>query len=160
MNKQTNNPQTKKINRKRFLFRPLHFVVGLKSQKQQSKTNSVRKTLIFSCDSSSIGSDVCQSVGRSICQSVCWFVCQSVCRSASNKFYRSFMLLVVYICCYYYCSLDYQIILQLYFAFLSFDSSSIGHNVSLSATRIILVLCCWHCIYVVTIIVAQIITAL
>ena len=38
----------------------------------------------------------------------------SVCRSASNEFYRSLMLLVVYICCYYYCSLDYQIILQLF----------------------------------------------
>ena len=73
-------------------------------------------------------------------------VCLSVCRSASNEFYRSVMLLVVYICCYYYCSLDHQIILWLYFAFLSCDSSSIGHNVSLSvclsATCFIEVLCC------------------
>ena len=35
------------------------------------------------------------SISHSVCRSVCW----SVCLSASNEFYRSVMLLVVYICC-------------------------------------------------------------
>ena len=43
----------------------------------------------------------------------------SVCRSVPNEFYRSVMLLLVYICCYYYCSLDYKNILLSYFAFLA-----------------------------------------
>ena len=85
---------------------------------------------IFSCDSSSISRNVGLSVSR----------------SASNEFNRSVMLLVVYICCCYYCSLDYQIILWFYFAFLSWDSSSIGHNVSLLvcliATSFMEVICC------------------
>ena len=38
--------------------------------------------------------------------------CPSVGLSASNEFNRSVMLLVVYICCQQYCSLDYQIIMQ------------------------------------------------
>ena len=52
----------------------------------------------FSCESSSIG----RNVGLS--------VCLSVCQSVRNEFYRSVMLLVVYIWCQYYCSLDYLII--------------------------------------------------
>ena len=56
---------------------------------------------------------------------------KSECRSVRNEFHSSFMPLVLYICCYSYCSFDYQIILQLYFAFYSCDSSSIGHNTSL-----------------------------
>ena len=93
------------------------------------------KAILFSCDSSSIT----RNVGRS--------VCLSVGRSGSNEFYRSVMLLVMFICCYYYCSLDYQNILWLFFAFLSCDSSSIGHNVSLqvclSAKSFMEVLCCY-----------------
>ena len=88
----------------------------------------------FSCDSSSISCNVGRSVRL------------SVGRSASNEFYRSVMILVVFICCYNYCSLDYQIILWLYFAFFSCNSSSICHNVSLqvclSATSFMEVLCC------------------
>ena len=53
----------------------------------------------FSCDSSSIS----HNVGRSVCLSVG----RSVGRSVRNESYRSVILLVVYICCYYYCSLDY-----------------------------------------------------
>ena len=44
---------------------------------------------------------------------------KSQCRSVPNEFYRSVMLLLVYICCYYYCSLDYKNILLSYFAFLA-----------------------------------------
>ena len=46
---------------------------------------------VFSCDSSSISGNI----GMSVCQSV------------RNEFYRSVMLLIVYICCFYCCSLDY-----------------------------------------------------
>ena len=55
--------------------------------------------MIFSCDSSSIGRNVGLSVGRSVGRSVCRSVCRSVGRSVPNEFYRSVMLLVVYICC-------------------------------------------------------------
>ena len=43
--------------------------------------------------------------------------CRSVCRSVRNEFYRSVMLLIVYLSCFYCCSLDYQNILLSYFAF-------------------------------------------
>ena len=48
-----------------------------------------------------------QSLGRSLCWSVL------------NEFYGSVMLFLVYKCCYSYCSLQYQNILQSYFAFLA-----------------------------------------
>ena len=63
------------------------------------------------CDSSSLSRNVGLSVGQ--------YICRSVCLSASNEFYRSDMLLVVNVCCQYYCSLDYQIIRQSYFAILA-----------------------------------------
>ena len=47
--------------------------------------------LIFSCDSSSISRNVGRSVGLSV----------------HNAFYRSVMLLTVYLSCFYCCSLDY-----------------------------------------------------
>ena len=47
-----------------------------------------------------------------VAMSVCLLVGRSVCMSASNDFYRSVMLLVVYKnIVKYYCSLDYYIIL-------------------------------------------------
>ena len=62
-------------------------------------------TDVFSSDSSSVSHDVhlsvCLSVGLSVGQSVC----QSVGLSVLDAFYAK--LLVVYICCYPYCSLDY-----------------------------------------------------
>ena len=44
---------------------------------------------------------------------------KSRCLSVGNEFYRSVMLLLVYLCCFYYCSLDYQNILLAYFTFLA-----------------------------------------
>ena len=40
----------------------------------------------------------------------------SVGLSVPNEFYGSVMLLLVYICCFYCCSLDYKNILLSYFA--------------------------------------------
>ena len=90
----------------------------------------------FSCDSSSIG----RNVSRSVCQ---------------QRFYRSVMLLVVYICSQYYCSLDYQISLQSYFAILSAIAAlQVAMSVGLSVFRnefygsVMLLLvhnCCYCC---------------
>ena len=46
-------------------------------------------------------------------------VTMSVCWSVVNRFYRRVMQLLVYLCCFYYCSLDYQNILLVYFTFLA-----------------------------------------
>ena len=51
--------------------------------------------VVFSCYRSSVS----HNVGLYVCLSVCW--------SVRNEFYSSVMMLVVYICCYSYCSLDY-----------------------------------------------------
>ena len=66
-----------------------------------------------------------------------------------------------YTYCYSYCSLEYQIILELYFAFCSCNSSSIGHNVSLSVRNEFMeVLCYCQCTISVTVVVVYNISTL
>ena len=67
----------------------------------------------------SIPRSVSRSVGRSVGLSVGLSVGRSVCLSVLNEFHESVILLLVYKCCYCYCSLQYQSILQSYFAFLA-----------------------------------------
>ena len=55
----------------------------------------------------------------------------SVGLSVFNEFYRSVILLLMYICCYYCVSLDYKNVLLLYLLF-GCNSSYIYHNVGLS----------------------------
>ena len=43
----------------------------------------------------------------------------SVCLSVPNEFYRSVMLMLVYICCYYCCCLYLKNVLLSYFAYLA-----------------------------------------
>ena len=106
-------------------------------------------TYLFSCDSSSIshnvGLSVCRSVGRSVClQRVSW-KCYAV---------DSVKLLLLSL---QFITFEHSVV--------SWDSSSSSCNVGLSicwsvclpATSFIEVLCCWQCMYVVSIIVAQII---
>ena len=77
--------------------------------------------------------------------SVCLSDGQSVCLSVPNEFYSSVMLLVVYICCYSYCSLDYQINLQSYFAILVVIAApqvkTSFYNKLYTSNNLVLVLC-------------------
>ena len=104
---------------------------------------AVVHTIVVNCNSAEKRSlfQLRQQLYKSQCRSVGW--------SVRNKFYSSVMLLVVYICCYSYCSLYYQIIWifqlrqQLYKSQCRSVGQSVRNEFYSSVMLLVVYICCY-----------------